>query len=70
MRVHGLDRRIALFTLSRRWVGERPGRILLAFGAIAAFLSMWMSNTATTAMMLPIGLGVLSTLAPRTSATT
>ena len=69
MRVHGLDRRIALFTLSRRWVGERPGRILLAFGGIAAFLSMWMSNTATTAMMLPIGLGVLSTLAPQTSAT-
>jgi sodium-dependent dicarboxylate transporter 2/3/5 len=59
---HGLDRRIALFVLSRRWVGERRSRILLAFGAIAAFLSMWMSNTATTAMMLPIGLGVLSAL--------
>jgi sodium-dependent dicarboxylate transporter 2/3/5 len=62
MRTHGLDRRIALFALSRRWVGDHPGRILLAFGAIAAFLSMWMSNTATTAMMLPIGLGVLATL--------
>jgi sodium-dependent dicarboxylate transporter 2/3/5 len=62
MMKHGLDRRIALFVLSRPWVGEHPGRILLAFGAIAAFLSMWMSNTATTAMMLPIGLGVLQTL--------
>jgi sodium-dependent dicarboxylate transporter 2/3/5 len=62
MMKHGLDRRIALFVLSRAWVGEHPGRILLAFGAIAAFLSMWMSNTATTAMMLPIGLGVLRTL--------
>jgi len=62
MMKHGLDRRIALFVLSRPWVGEHPGRILLAFGAIAAFLSMWMSNTATTAMMLPIGLGVLRTL--------
>jgi sodium-dependent dicarboxylate transporter 2/3/5 len=62
MMKHGLDRRIALFVLSRSWVGEHPGRILLAFGAIAAFLSMWMSNTATTAMMLPIGLGVLRTL--------
>lgn len=62
MSVHGLDRRIALFVLSRNWVGERPGRILLAFGGIGAFLSMWMSNTATTAMMLPIGLGVLGTL--------
>jgi len=62
MMTHGLDRRIALFVLSRRWVGDRPARILLAFGGIAAFLSMWMSNTATTAMMLPIGLGVLRTL--------
>jgi sodium-dependent dicarboxylate transporter 2/3/5 len=68
MRTHGLDRRIALFALSRPWVGEHPGRILLAFGAIAAFLSMWMSNTATTAMMLPIGLGVLSTLPRRQAA--
>jgi sodium-dependent dicarboxylate transporter 2/3/5 len=62
MRVHRLDRRIALFVLSRPWVGESPARILFAFGAIAAFLSMWMSNTATTAMMLPIGLGVLAAL--------
>jgi len=68
MRHHGLDRRIALFVLSREWVGEHPGRILFAFGAIAAFLSMWMSNTATTAMMLPIGLGVLSTLSTQTGA--
>ncbi len=62
MSVHGLDRRIALFVLSRRWVGERPGRILVAFGLVGAFLSMWMSNTATTAMMLPVGLGVLAAL--------
>jgi sodium-dependent dicarboxylate transporter 2/3/5 len=64
MALHRLDRRIALFVLSRRWVADRPRRILLAFGAIAAFLSMWMSNTATTAMMLPIGLGVLGALGP------
>ena len=62
MMQHGLDRRIALFVLSRPWVGDHPWRILLAFGAIAWFLSMWISNTATTAMMLPIGLGVLRTL--------
>jgi sodium-dependent dicarboxylate transporter 2/3/5 len=66
MRIHKLDRRIALFVLSRRWVGESPARIMLAFGAIAAFLSMWMSNTATTAMMLPIGLGVLAALSVST----
>ena len=69
MIAHGLDRRIALFVLSRAWVGNSPSRILLAFGAIAAFLSMWMSNTATTAMMLPIGLGVLRTLSDRRPAT-
>jgi solute carrier family 13 (sodium-dependent dicarboxylate transporter), member 2/3/5 len=62
MRKHDLDRRIALFVLSRRWIGGRPSRILLAFGGVAWFLSMWMSNTATAAMMLPIGLGVLGTL--------
>jgi sodium-dependent dicarboxylate transporter 2/3/5 len=62
MGIHKLDRRIALFVLSRRWVGESPARIMVAFGAISAFLSMWMSNTATTAMMLPIGLGVLAAL--------
>jgi sodium-dependent dicarboxylate transporter 2/3/5 len=67
MRVHELDRRIALFVLSRRWVGESPARIMFAFGAIAAFLSMWMSNTATTAMMLPIGLGVLAALSASTA---
>ena len=66
MRIHKLDRRIALFVLSRPWVGESPARIMVAFGAIAAFLSMWMSNTATTAMMLPIGLGVLATLSAST----
>ncbi len=62
MMQHGLDRRIALFVLSRSWVGNRSSRILLAFGGIAWFLSMWISNTATTAMMLPIGLGVLRTM--------
>ena len=34
MRTHGLDRRIALFVLSRRWVGESPTRILIAFGIV------------------------------------
>jgi sodium-dependent dicarboxylate transporter 2/3/5 len=64
MASHGLDRRIALFVLSRPGVGEHPVRILVAFGTVAAFLSMWMSNTATAAMMLPIALGVLRTVRP------
>ncbi len=63
MSVHGLDRRFAYAIMSRRWIGDRAWRILFAFGAISAFLSMWISNTATTAMMLPIGIGIISAMA-------
>jgi len=59
MMVHGLDRRIALGLLGLRWVGNSVARVFLVFGAIAAFLSMWLSNTATTAMMCPIALGIV-----------
>lgn len=59
---HGLDRRFALAILSLPVVGGRPTRVLCAIGLTAAALSMWVSNTATTAMMLPIGLGLLRTL--------
>jgi sodium-dependent dicarboxylate transporter 2/3/5 len=67
MVIHGLDRRFALRILSLRWVGEHPVRLLFAFGGIAVLLSMWISNTATAAMMLPIGLGILRTLRDTTS---
>jgi solute carrier family 13 (sodium-dependent dicarboxylate transporter), member 2/3/5 len=62
MVVHGVDRKVAEWMLSLSWVGARPSRILLALGAVTAIMSMWISNTAATAMMLPIGLGVLGTL--------
>ena len=62
MSVHGLDRRIAYGILSRRWVGSSTHRILIAFAVIIAGLSMWLSNTATTAMMYPIAMGVLAAL--------
>jgi len=62
MSLHGLDRRIAFAVLSLRWIGARPSRILLAFGATTAALSAWMSNTATTAMMFAIGMSILSVL--------
>lgn len=54
---YNLHRRIALRTI--RTTGTSPTRILLGFMLAAAFLSMWISNTATTMMMLPVGLAVL-----------
>jgi sodium-dependent dicarboxylate transporter 2/3/5 len=62
MMLHGLDRRIALRFLALPGIGGSPARVLAGVGAIAAILSMWVSNTATTAMMLPIAIGVLGAL--------
>ena len=63
MTVHRLDKRFAYRLLSVPWVGNRAARILFVYGFIGAFTSMWISNTATTAMLLPIGLGIISTMA-------
>ena len=60
MFVHGLDRRIAFGALSSRAVGGSPVRILFVYGAVGAAISMWISNTATTAMMFPIGLSIVA----------
>ena len=60
--LHGLDRRVAFAVLGMRWIGGRPSRVLLAFGAVTATLSAWMSNTATTAMMFGIGMSILSVM--------
>jgi sodium-dependent dicarboxylate transporter 2/3/5 len=62
MFVHGLDRRIAFSALSSRLVGGSPVRILMVFGGVSALISMWVSNTATTAMMFPIGLSIVAHL--------
>jgi solute carrier family 13 (sodium-dependent dicarboxylate transporter), member 2/3/5 len=63
--VHGLHKRFAFALISHRWIGNSPTRVLLVYGAVAALLSMWISNTATTAMMLPIGLGIISAYGER-----
>ena len=55
---HGLDRRIAFATL--RVVGAKPGAIVAGVMGATAFLSMWVSNTATAAMMVPIALSVIN----------
>ena len=58
MEKSSLHRRIALNIVSR--VGTRPASIIFGFMAAAALLSMWVSNTATAMMMLPIALSVIS----------
>ncbi|MGW8266875.1 MAG: SLC13 family permease, partial [Longimicrobiales bacterium] len=52
-----LHRRIALAIIHA--VGGGPARIVLGFMLAAAFLSMWISNTATAVMMVPIGLAMI-----------
>jgi sodium-dependent dicarboxylate transporter 2/3/5 len=53
-----LHRRIALLTLKA--VGTEPKQQIAGFMLATAFLSMWVSNTATAIMMLPIGLSVIA----------
>lgn len=52
-----LHRRIALRLVN--WIGTRPSSIVIGFIIASAFLSMWVSNTATALMMLPIGLSII-----------
>lgn len=62
MRTHGLDRRFAFRVLSLPGVAKSTYGVIIAFGAIAALLSAFISNTATAAMLLPIGLGMMGAL--------
>ncbi|MCB2219359.1 MAG: SLC13 family permease [Bacteroidetes bacterium] len=58
MQKWNLHKRIALRIL--RFTGVSQGRILLGFMLATAFLSMWISNTATAMMMIPIVISVIS----------
>ncbi len=60
--VHGLDRRFAVWLLSKPWIMARPAGMFGAMGVATAALSMWISNTAAVAIMVPMALGVLSTI--------
>jgi len=53
----GLHRRLALAII--RLGGATPRRLIGSFMAATAFLSMWVSNTATVAMLLPMALSIL-----------
>uniref|UniRef100_A0A2K6FXM1 Solute carrier family 13 member 3 n=1 Tax=Propithecus coquereli TaxID=379532 RepID=A0A2K6FXM1_PROCO len=55
-----LHRRIALKILML--IGVQPARLILGIMVTTSFLSMWLSNTASTAMMLPIANAILKSL--------
>ncbi len=57
MHKHGLDEKIAYAFINT--IGHTPSRFLLGIMLVAAFLSMWMTNTATTALLIPIAIVVL-----------
>lgn len=54
----GLHRRVALYVV--RAAGTAPARLVGGFMLASAVLSMWISNTATTIMMLPIGVSLIA----------
>jgi solute carrier family 13 (sodium-dependent dicarboxylate transporter), member 2/3/5 len=60
MEEQGLHRRVALHIL--RAVGTRPRRLLLGMLVATAFVSLWISNTATAIMMMPISIALLREL--------
>ncbi len=60
MQKWNLHKRIALKILM--YTGVSPARILLGFMFATAFLSMWISNTATTMMMVPILISIIQKL--------
>ncbi len=62
MEVSRLGERLAWQMLARPWACGTPGRLLFTLGAIGCGVSLILSNTATTAMLLPIGLGLLGAL--------
>ena len=62
-----LHRRIALLVL--KVMPSRPGAMIAGFMIATGFLSMWVSNTATAVMMLPIGMSVLSLVSQVTKGT-
>ena len=60
MERHNLHKRIALNLIKK--TGTNPNGIILGFMLTTAFISMWISNTATTVMMLPIALSITQLL--------
>ena len=62
MEESGLDRRLALWLLSKPWATRTGSATLLSVGVIACGISLFVSNTATTAMLLPIVITLLKSM--------
>ncbi|MCU0757803.1 MAG: SLC13 family permease [Steroidobacteraceae bacterium] len=62
MEKSGLHRRLAVAVLGR--AGSEPRGLVLAFMVATAFISMWVSNTSTTLIMMPIAASVLAAVLP------
>jgi solute carrier family 13 (sodium-dependent dicarboxylate transporter), member 2/3/5 len=62
MEVHRLDKQIAVTFLSNKTLRQNPILLIVLLGGLCAALSMWLSNSACTAMFYPIALGVLGSL--------
>jgi len=60
MQRHGLHKRLALWIILL--VGTQPLRLVAGFMLATAFLSMWISNTAATIILLPVGVSVVAML--------
>jgi len=57
-RKYGLDRHVADLVVGGRGGERAPGALLASVGAATAFVSCWLSNTATAALMTPMALGI------------
>lgn len=60
----GLHRRLAFSVIST--VGSGPRQIVLGFMVSSAFLSMWITNTSTTMLMMPVAMSVITSLEEET----
>ncbi len=64
MQGHGLQQRLAIRILGIPGLSTRPRLMLFCYGLFCVVLSMFISNTAATAMMYPIGLGLAAAMVP------
>jgi sodium-dependent dicarboxylate transporter 2/3/5 len=67
MEVTKLGDRMAYWILSRPWANRSSGTLLAALGGVACLISLFVSNTATTAMLLPVGLAILGSMKEQTT---